>query len=295
MHFEKCLLRIKVLRLLMIIGAFSSVVVFLIYSLPEKGATTTAFNRGLFDVWPIKSSNILHLNGQTNGILTDYSENHHLKVLFRNHQNQLDHINANHQNHVLRNKIKRLTVNRLQNDDAMVLVNATKKLPKHSANNIHIFYALPVDWSQQTTAFYPLLGFYVPDNRTLRHHFKNIQLIGANVLVVTWSPMFQEQLLWHLFDEAPNFGIRIAIEIDNYPNRTVLSIFNDIQYFYKEFWQHQSLYKVFVTSKSNYMPMFYIKNVDRLAASDWKKLFTPNGEITLRSSQHDAIFIGHIR
>lgn len=295
MHLDKCLLRIKVLRLLLLIGAFSTVAVFLIYSLPANEKTpTTAFNQGIFDTWPMKSSNILHLNGKSNGQLTEYSEKHHLKVLYRNQQNQLEKIGVNQQNHVLRNKIKRLTVNRMQNDDALILVNATKNLPKYSAQNIHIFYTLPVDWSQQTTAFYPLLGFYTPDNQTIRHHLKNIQLIGANVLIVTWQPMLPEQLLWHLFEEAPNFGIRIAIEIDNYPNRTVLSIFNDIQYFYKEFWQHKSLYKVFVTSKSKYLPMFYIRNVDSCATNDWKKIFTTNGEISVRSL-YDAVFIGHVR
>lgn len=296
MHWENCFMRVKVVRLLIIFGAFSSVAVFLIYSLPSNDKSlTTSFNHGLFSTWPIKSSsNLLHLNAKTSEILADFSENHNINILLRNHQNRHDKSKTN-KNHGLRNKIKRLTSNRLQNDDTMIWVNATKKLPKHSAPNIHIFYTLPVDWSQQTTAFYPLLGFYAPDNKTLRHHFKNIELLGANVLIVTWSSTSQEQLIWHLFDEAPHFGLRIAIEIDNYPNRSVVSIFNDIQYFYKEFWQHPSLYKVFVSSKSNYMPMFYIKNVDNLAANDWKKLLTPKGEISLRSTLHDAVFVGHIR
>lgn len=316
MHLEKCLLRIKVVRLLVIIGAFSSIAVFLIYSMPNSDKeTATIFNQGLFNVWPIKTTNLLHLNGgKSNGRPTDYSQKHHLNILFRKHQNQYlrYNIDNNHQNHVLRNKIKRLTVDRLQSDDAMVLVNATKALPKHAAQNIHIFYTIAVDWMRQQqlappsspsqqqqppspTAFYPLLGFYAPDNQTIRHHLKNIAMLGANVLIVTWSPACQEQLLWSLFDDAPRFGIRIAIEIDNYINRTVFTIFNDIQYFYKEFWQHQSLYKVYVSSKQLFMPMIYIKHVDSMAANEWKKLLSTNGEITLRSAAHDAIFIGHIR
>lgn len=288
MNLEKCVLRVKVLRLFMILGVFSMVAVFLIYSLPngEKESVTTNFNQGLFSAWP-KSLNVQsHIGNQkANGIMVI---NQSLKSFGKNH------VKSNTE-HVLRNKIKRITSNRLQNDDSMILVNATKKLPKHSAPNVHIFYTLPVDWSSQTTAFWPQLGAYTPDNRTLTQHFENIQLIGANVLIVTWSPLCQEQLLLHFFDEAQHFRIQIAIEIDNYPNRTAASIFNDIQYFYKEFWEHQSLYKVFVTSKNSFMPMIYIKNVDCLPPSDWKSLISPSGEMTVRSSSHDAVFVGHIR
>lgn len=281
--YKMNLLRIRVLRLLMMFGAFLSLVVLLIYSLPSSDKNSqTAFNQGLFDLWPIKTSNILH--GKVNSI--EYSENYNSKRFIQNRRN------TNYQNYLSRNKIKRL---RMQNDDTVALINATKKLPKQSTKNIHIFYTLPVEWSLETTAFYPLLGFYVPDNRTIRHHLKNIQLIGANILIITWSPHCNEQILYKIFDEAQNFGIRIALEIDNYTNRTISSIDRDVQYFYKEFWQHQSLYKVFVTSKSRYLPMIYVKNVDGMAANDWKKLFATNGETTLRGSHYDAIFIGHIR
>lgn len=288
------LLRIRVLRLLIVFGAFLSLVVLLIYSLPSSDKDPrTAFNQGLFDVWPVKSSNIFYW--KANSISAEYTENVNSKPVIQNRPNHLDKVNTNYQTYLSRNKIKRLTINRLKNDDTMAIVNATKKLPKQSTKNIHIFYTLPVEWSLETTAFYPLLGFYVPDNHTIRHHFKNIQLIGANILIITWSPHCQERVLFKIFDEAQNFGIRIALEIENYTNRTVLSIYRDVQYFYKEFWQHQSLYKVFVTSKSSYLPMIYVKNVESISANDWKKLFSKNGEFTLRGSRYDAVFIGHIR
>lgn len=306
MQLEKFYLRIKIVRLLLIVGAFLSVVIFLIYSLPKTDHDPmTAFNPGLFNDWSLGSFNIRHYRygSKMNAIAT--AKRNNLKMLFRgHHQNQYnDRTDADHQNHyVLRNKIKRLTAHRLQSDDAIQLINATKKLPKHSAHNIHIFYTVPVLWNRKshdshTTAFYPLLGLYASgSNQTVRHHFKNIAKIGAGVVIVTWSPeQIQEQLLAHLFDEAHSFDIQIAIEIDNYPNRTVHTIFNDIQHFYKEFGHHQSLYKVYVTSKNKYLPMFYIKNIDTQLGSDWKQLFSPNGEMTLRSDLHDAVFIGHIR
>lgn len=318
---EKCCLRIKVVRLLLIIGAFLSVVTFLIYSLPKADHDPiTAFNPSLFNDWSLGSLNLRHYrhgggggNSKINTISTAnrYSGSKSKLFIQSLHQNQQyndRYINADHQNYVLRNKIKRLTAHRLQNDDAIQLINATKKLPKHSAQNVHIFYTIPVVWNrlllshdqqqqrQQTTAFYPMLGLYATDNQTIRHHFKNIAKIGVGVVILSWSSeQIQEQLLAYLFDEATQHDIQIAIEIDNYPNRTVHTIFNDIQYFYKEFGQHQSLYKVYVSSKDKYLPMFYIKSIDSQSGSDWKQLFSPNGEMTLRSDLHDAVFIGHIR
>lgn len=312
MILEKCCLRIKVVRLLLIVGAFLSVVTFLIYSLPKADHDSiTAFNPSLFNDWSLGSLNLRHYRhgGKKINTISKQAKHHSKSKLFIQslHQNQQynDRINADHQNYyVLRNKIKRLTAHRLQNDDAIQLINVTKKLPKYSAPNIHIFYTIPVVWNRllsmheqrQTTAFYPLLGLYASDNQTIRHHFKNIAKIGVGVVIISWSSeQIQEQLLAHIFDEATQFDIQIAIEIDNYPNRTIHTIFNDIQYFYKEFGHHQSLYKVYVSSKDKYLPMFYIKSIDTQSGSDWKQLFSSNGEMTVRSDLHDAVFIGHIR
>lgn len=292
MNYEKCFLRIKVIRLFCVIGAFSSVAVFLIYSLPHNGRDpATTFDQGLFSTWP-KASHIQSQDAIKRSLerMADAPENQPLQIYGQSNIK----IDTEQPDHVLRNKIKRLTANKLQRDDSVLLVNATKNLPAHSLPNVHIFYSFPVDWSQETTAFYPLLGMYVPDNHTLKHHFNNIRLLGANVLILTW-PSSYDQHLSHLFDEAHNFGLHITIEIDNYANRTASSIFNDVRHFYEEFWKHPGFYRVFVTAKNEYMPMFYLKNVDSLPAAEWKKLLLPNGNISLRNSFHDAIFVGHIR
>lgn len=293
MNLEKCILRIKVLRLFVIIGAFSTVAVFLIYSLPHNERDlTTNFSQGVssFSTWP-KASHAQSQRGIKRPNEYAVSEHQTLQIFGQNNIKN----NNEQRDHVLRNKIKRLTSHNLQSDDSMLLVNAIKNLTAHSLPNVHIFYSIPIDWSQQTTAFYPLLGMYVPDNHIIKHHFNNIRMLGANVLIVTWSPSSQDQHLLQLFDEAHNFDLHIAIEIDNYPNRTASSIFNNVRHFYDEFWTHSSFYKVYVTSKSSYMPMFYIRNVDSFAAAEWKRLLLPNGEISLRNSIHDAVFLGHIR
>lgn len=320
MHLEKCCLRIKFVRFLLIVVAFLSVATFLIYSLPKTDHDPiTAFNPSLFNDWSLASLNRRHnyRHGNAVNAISTAKRSNKFKALYqRSHQNlqHTDRTNADHQNQygLRNNKIKRLTAHRVYSDDAIQLMNATKNLPKQSVQNIHIFYTVPVVWNRlgrarkvatassaitTTTAFSPMRGPYAADNQTIRHHFKAIAKCGAGVVIITWSPeQISEQLLAHLFDEATQFDLRIAIEIDDYTNRTVHTIFNDIQYFYKEFGQHQSLYKVYVSSKHKYLPMFYIRRIGQSGSGgDWKQLFSPHGDRTLRSDLHDAVFIGHIR
>lgn len=214
--------------------------------------------------------------------------------------------------HRSRDKIKRLSLVGPKNGDPVY----THKLPKYSMQNIHIFYTIPVKWyhsnddigssildsnanrvhnKQPNIVFYPMLGLYLPDTKTIQHHLKNIELLGSAVLIITWSPRFQKYLLKQLFDEVKRFNLKIAIEIDDYPNRTAYSLLNDIEYFHREFWNDESLYKVLVASQNLKLPMFYIKNVATLTVSDWSSIFSPNGFISIRGSPQDATFIGHIR
>lgn len=302
MHFEKCFSHVKVLKLFVLFGAFSTIIVLMIYSLPN-GETNppTRVNQVLLSSWPIKSPDVVQPKDSIKQI-PKINENGALKK-------RTEH----HRGHMLRDKIKRL--NGLKNGDP-ALVNNTHKLPMHSVRNLHIFYEIPVNWyhpnesryqdssmieskhlayQQPNIVFYPMLGQYQPDNKTLQHHFKNIKTLGSTVLILTWSPIFQKFLLNQLFDEVKKFNLQIAIEIDDYPNRTGYSLLNDIEYFHREFWQHDSLYKVYVTSKNMYLPWFYIKNVGTLPVSDWSAIFSPNGIISIRGSPQDAIFIGHIR
>lgn len=295
MQLEKCLLHVKVLKLFILFVAFSTMIVLMIYSLSNSETNSVRkFSQVLLRPKPIqikiapKQVPTFNANGYGNGEMKKSS-------VYRS-----------------RDKLKRLSLVGPGNGDPVY----TLKLPKHSMQNIHIFYTIPVKWyhfnddsgssildsnanrvhhKQPNIVFYPMLGLYLPDNKTLQHHFKNIELLGSAVLIITWSPLFQKYLLKQLFDEVKQFKLKIAIEIDDYPNRTAYSLLNDIEYFHREFWNHESFYKVLVASKNLRLPMFYIKNVATLTVSDWSSIFSPNGIISVRGSPQDATFIGHIR
>lgn len=295
MQLEKCLLHIKILKLFIFFGGFSTLIVFLIYSLSNSETNS------------IRKFNQVHLSPKS------------IQIKIAPKQVPTFNVNGYGNDEIKkslvyrsREKIKRLSLVGPKNGDPVHML----KLPKHSMQNIHIFYTIPAKWyhsnddsvlsiidsianrahhKQPNIVFYPMLGLYVPDNKTLQHHLKNIELLGSAVLIITWSPPFQKYLLKQLFDEVKYFNLKIAIEIDDYPNRTAYSLLNDIEYFHREFWHHESLYKVLVASKNLQLPMFYIKNVATLTVSDWSSLFSPNGIISIRGSPQDATFIGHIR
>lgn len=308
MHLEKCLLQIKVLRLLILFGAFSSVVVLIIFSFPNNEETTvTSFNQIFLDTLalrsPIKSQtrNEAYATKNTRSFFSNYGNRELTNRKVVAHRNNVS----------IRDKMKNFAVHTMKTDDLILSKNAAIKLSKQNIRNIHIFYTFSVEWfdsfdhsnvSSQNhikqppnTAFYPLYGLYTSNNKTLRYHFEKIKSLGASVLIITWSPSFQKHRLHQIFKEIEKFNLQIAIEIDDYPNRNVSTLFDDVQYFFDEFWHHGGFYKVFSSSKNKYMPMFYVKNIDTISNKDWLKLLASNDILSIRNSHRDAVFIGHIR
>lgn len=221
-------------------------------------------------------------------------------------------------NRLIREKIQILTGNGgAGNGFVASAIDRATKYANVNTRNVHIFYSFPVHWfgmeansantnvtvlppesigsKKPNIVFYPLLGLYQPEISVVQKHLKDIKNLGVDVLVVTWSPALPQYQLRFLLDAVGRSGLQLAIEIDAYPNRTPVSIFNDLEYFYKEFWFHDGFYKVFVQSKKKPMPMVYIRNVDAIADMEWWKLMSFNGPISVRRSLHDAIFIGQIR
>lgn len=297
---RKRFLEVKVLRLLLIFGGLSmSTILFSLYYLTSSNYDANGHPN-------VPSSMHTSPNRSTVSSLKKHAAA--LAVIEKYHE-------GNMRSRFIREKIMRLTSNNVKSGASQLNISATARF---LTRNVHIFYSIPVNWyqinsSQTETSemrqlnsmqikqhqpnivFYPMLGLYKIDSKIIAHHLENIRKLGTTVLIVTWSPQFQHSLLVYLLNELLKQKLQLAIEIDDYPNRTVHSIFNDLDYFYKEFWWHEAFYKVYTTKKRKFMPMFYVRNVAALPAIDWSQLLSLNGVISLRRSLHDAVFIGHIR
>lgn len=297
MMLKKCLLETKVFKLLLVLGLLSTAIVLAIYYLTNDGSNSFASIEPTATYRSLGSSSIKIRSFSADGYKPSPQKKRFIEE-----------------------KIKRLTGNSLNSESQQLNV---PKSAKHSTRNVHLFYSIPVDWfksnesnnslekskslremrhlgssvpnrSDPNTVFYPFLGLYSVDAKTLAHHFENIKNLGIGVVVVTWRPTFQKFLLLQLLDELQRHQLQLAIEIDNYFNRTVLSIFNDIEYFHSEIWNHEAFYRVYFAKKRRLMPMFYVRKVSSLPSTEWSQLLTPNGHHSLRRSMHDAVMVGHI-
>lgn len=321
MNLNKLLLELKVLKLLIVFGCISTTIVLSIYYLTNDNRKYDQTINSNVNDDNNGSNNILILNHYEQVRLSPIRIPQFIGGISPNKYNQ-----NNLRSRIIRNRIERLTSNSVS-----VQLNLTK-VAKFSTKHVHIFYKIPVNWYQtadtrpldlqrsealipSTTVspfitksydeqiltvrpnivFYPALGLYQSDNKTIAQHFESIKKLGITVLVITWSPNFPRNVLEILLDYAEEHTLQIAIEIDAYPNRSPFSIRSDLNFFYTEFWLHKGFYRVFVYSKRRYMPMFYIKDIDQLTTNEWRKLLGLHGPASIRNSVIDAVIIGHIR
>lgn len=300
-YVRKRLLEVRVLRLLLIFGALSmTTILFSLYYLTSSNYDAKGHSNAPSMFVQTSSDRTTTTSAKKSAAALTVVEKYH---------------EGNMRSRFIREKILQLTSNNVKSGASQLNISATARF---MTSNVHIFYSIPVNWyqinnSQSETSevrqlntmqikqrqpnivFYPMLGLYKIDTKIIAHHLENIRKLGTTVLIVTWSPQFQHSLLTYLLGELHKHKLQMAIEIDDYPNRTVHSVFNDLDYFYKEFWWHEAFYKVYVSKKRKLMPLFYVKNVSSLPAIEWSQLLSLNGVISLRRSLHDAIFIGHIR
>lgn len=234
-----------------------------------------------------------------------------------------------YKNRVIQEKIKRLTGAINNNNDENPQTDDKDKRSdriKIIIPNVHIFYYAPVKWYRSDSifnyntfsrvydnnnsntiqsknpqsdhlniAFYPEKGLYTTTEHILKQHFRDIQNIGVGVVVLNWVPSFSEIYLKQIFFFAKKFSLYISIQIDNYPDRTIESIRNNIKYFIDNYGDDLSLNRIFILSKRQYLPIFYIKDAFMLGDTEWRRFTTKNGILSIRDTHYDAILIAHIR
>lgn len=155
----------------------------------------------------------------------------------------------------------------------------------------------PNDEQIINVAFYPKRKLYNTTETIIREHFNDIQNCGIGVVTLVWHPTFHEGLLRAIFKTAAIHNLKIAIEILEYPERTIESIRNNIKYFIDLFGKDQdsstlSYFKVL--SKQRDLPIFYIRKAYQIADTEWMRLLSRNGILTIRGTSYDAIVLAHI-
>ncbi|XP_050092880.1 glycoprotein endo-alpha-1,2-mannosidase-like protein [Anopheles aquasalis] len=231
---------------------------------------------------------------------------------------------------IIRDKIKRLVANNNQQTATGVPAaeHRNRTFPKN--RNVQIFYHATVAWYKPNpthpssdrliqriyennsvsfrpndepiinTAFYPKRKLYNSSESIVREHFEEIQNCGIGTVILGWHPSFSEYQLRMIFKVAHANDLQVAIEILEYPDRTIESIRSNIKYFVDTFGKGpaptaiSTLSYYDVLSKKRDLPLFYIRKAYRIADSEWKRLLSRNGILTIRGTSYDAIVLAHI-
>ena len=147
--------------------------------------------------------------------------------------------------------------------------------------------------------FFPQLGCYSSkDNDVIKKHMKFVQKSGAGVIVTSWYPPSLaddngfpiDDVVPMLLEAAQNYGIKVALHIEPYKNFTIENFRSNLEYVQKKYSDHPAFYKKKVGQRE--LPIMYIYDSYRIKAEEWKRLFSIKGDLSIRGTNLDAIFIG---
>jgi glycoprotein endo-alpha-1,2-mannosidase len=80
--------------------------------------------------------------------------------------------------------------------------------------------------------------------------------------------------------------VRIAVHLEPYPGRSVFSIRQDLEYLHARHGRSRALYRI------NGKPVFYVYDSYHIEAQQWRRLLALGGDVTVRGTPLDAVFIG---
>lgn len=145
--------------------------------------------------------------------------------------------------------------------------------------------------------FYPLLDCYSSkDPKIIKAHMKLLKETGIGVIVLSWAPAkfvdSPNEIMPLLFKYAQKFKLKVALHIEPYPDRNPINLFQHLHNFMMEYGSHPALYKVNKPLHSKKVPVFYVYDSYLIPAIAWKELLSVKGNLSVRGTNMDGIFIG---
>lgn len=226
----------------------------------------------------------------------------------------------------IRDKVERLSRNVQKSDHLKLIDDMPVKQPNY---NVHIFYYawyknidIDGEWSHWNhnylpnwkkedkkvyptgyhkppvdigSNYYPLLGCYSSRNPDIISiHMKQIRDTGIGVVVVSWTPPGMtdspDDIFSHLLDAAEKYNLHIAPHIEPYPGRNPINLYKHICYLTKKYAVHPAFHREFRHGKL--LPVYYIYDSYLISPAAWRELLSPKGNLSVRDTEYDGIFIG---
>ncbi len=137
--------------------------------------------------------------------------------------------------------------------------------------------------------FYPELKNYSStDPKIIARHMEMMAQARIGVVVVTWwgDHDFGSSALPTLFDEAAKHGLKVCFHIEPYGNRNPENLRENIAKLLKQYGRHSAFYRM------DDRPCFFIYDSYITPANEWARLLQPDGDLTIRGTELDAVMIG---
>jgi glycoprotein endo-alpha-1,2-mannosidase len=149
--------------------------------------------------------------------------------------------------------------------------------------------------------YYPYLGPYSSrDPVIIQAHFELIRNANVKVIIVSWwgqpnrsettdtQGVNTDETLEILFEVADQWNgeILISFHLEPYPQRSIESIRSDIEYLNNKYGHHSSI------CRSEGKLVYYVYDSYHIPAFQWRRLLTNEGDLTIRQTRLDGIFIG---
>lgn len=148
-------------------------------------------------------------------------------------------------------------------------------------------------------SFYPELGCYSSrDPKVMATHMKQIRKSGAGVVVVSWYPpgladengLPSDAVIEPLLNAAHSEELKIALLIEPYNDLNVTNLKTHLEYVRDRYWSHPAFYKRQVGRRQ--LPVFYVYDSYRVDSLQWQRLLSRKGDVSVRDTTLDAIFLG---
>ncbi|KAL4436928.1 hypothetical protein ABPG75_004067 [Micractinium tetrahymenae] len=155
--------------------------------------------------------------------------------------------------------------------------------------------------------FYPLAGPYSSsDPQLLRRHFRELRAAGVGVAAVSWwGPQWRQNttdtqgvstdaLLPALLEAAEAEGMAVSLHLEPYPGRTAASVREDLFYLMGRVGGSPALLRAEKRGPRlrRGLPVLFVYDSYHIPPGDWAQLLQPGGELSLRGTEADGIFIG---
>ena len=147
--------------------------------------------------------------------------------------------------------------------------------------------------------FYPELGPYSSrDPDVIDSHMRIMANINIGVISVSWYPpgmadengLPTDEMIPVLLAAVHKHGMKVCLHVEPYEGRNASNFRSFLAYVNKEYGAHPAYYRVKKGGRE--LPLFYVYDSYRVTVEEWQKILTASGNLSVRATELDAVFIG---